>query len=178
MQAYRISQRIIDIQRSIYVANAAAKGFHIRDEESALNVVIQVEPFSAGKIHGSVERPAFRGLVFKARAGHKRLRRGKSQLLYSPGADVFSQYRKRHFLPKFMFHADPCGGSEKLVDLGIEQKVAYRVAGNQRIVFPWASHLQFQSGAQISCTQILLSKRTRFMDCTSAYREPIEKRRS
>src|SRR5690242_12964056 len=118
-----------------------------------------METLSAGKVHGAVKRPAIIRLVLKASSGDQRLRRGKRQVLHTPGADIFSQHGERSFLPELMLHAYPGAGGEELADQGTEQKIAHGIACNQRVAAPGASHLKLQARAQVSGMQVLQGKR-------------------
>src|SRR6185312_9210249 len=102
LYAYGKTQWVINAQWPIYVTHAAAKRLHIGDEESTLNIVIQMETFAAGQVHGSLERPALIALVLKARARYQRLRRGKRQVLDTPGANIFSQHRHGQLVTKLV----------------------------------------------------------------------------
>src|SRR5215467_8799758 len=118
-----------------------------------------MKALSAGKVHGSVERPALIHLVLETRAGYQRLRRGKRQVLHTPRPDIFSQHCERCLLAKLMLDAGPCAGCKELADQRMEQEIAHGITSDQRVAAPGASHLKLQARAQIPGMQVLQVKR-------------------
>src|SRR6516225_7977594 len=76
-----------------------------------------------------------------------------------------------------MLHAGPRGCSEELAGQRMKEQVAHRIPGDERVLPPRPSYFKFQAGAKIARAEVLISKRTGFMDRAAADRKPVEERR-
>src|SRR5215469_3850180 len=116
LQPDRESERILDGNVATHANYVPAEWFVIRDEESALDVVINVKSFSSIEGNLSVDGPAPASSVFEAGCRAHRLRSGKKQILYAPRTNVFAHQRHFQILAELALQADIGRGCEEFAD--------------------------------------------------------------
>src|ERR1700724_3834019 len=125
-------------------------GLHVRDEESTLEVVIQVEALAPAEIKSSIHGPAVIGLEFKTHAWNQYLRGGKTQVLYPPRPHHLTQPGDGKFLAELVLQSGPGSGGEVLANQRTEEQIAHGISRDERAVAPGTAHLKLNTGAHVA----------------------------
>src|SRR6266849_3277075 len=123
-----------------------------------------------------VERPPRCRLEFNGARRPQRLRRCELKILYSPGADIFTQCRHLQLLAELSLQAGIGRGSEKFTNQGIKLQVADIIARNQRRLSPRTPDNELQFRAIVFGTQVALGEWSCLMEGQPANGKPIPKR--
>src|SRR3954467_15696190 len=92
------SKRMLDGDLAGAVCHATAPRLDIRDEETALHVVIRVKSLTAREGERAIHAPTIVGLIGEFGRGTHHLRRREQVVLHAPGADVFAQSAHRQLV--------------------------------------------------------------------------------